>query len=332
MKKILIVTFMTMLAATSFAMDINDDMRAFAANMENCYGVSETEVLNWLSNAQYDETALRRMDSQTEAKPWTYYKPLFVTDMKSLKGLDFYMNHQTALMRAEKQYGVSRYVIAAILGVETDFGQYKLPHRAVDTLATLAFYYPRRASFFQNELKWLFLLADEEGSDPMDYASSYAGAVGMPQFMPSNIKKYGVDFDNDGRIDLVRSADDAIGSVARYLKAHGYKLGEPTAVMADLDGNSWDRYANKGAKPKYTVAELMKNGVIPQEAVDAGDKAALYSFPMSETTSENWLFFNNFYSITRYNPSVRYALAVVLLSRQIRTKVHYAEDCGILED
>ncbi len=328
MKTFIFVIIVTFLYSGAFALELTDDLRAFASNMETCYGVPKDKVEAWLQDASFDDTAIRRMDSQTESKKWGFYKPLFVTDKKALGGFEFYLDYEETLKKAEEQYGVSRYVITAILGVETDYGRYKLKHRALDTLATLAFNYPRRAAFFSRELTSLFILSDEENSDPSGYMSSYAGAVGLPQFMPSNIKRYGVDFDGDGKIDLVDSPEDAIASVARYLRAHGYKMNRPTAVDAGVEGKEWKKYAGRGMRPKFTVKELSEAGVMPSLNVRQNRKASFYELKLSDNESEYWLFFDNFYAITRYNPSIRYALAVTLLSFEIRSLVQDAASCG----
>ncbi|MGE4317557.1 MAG: lytic murein transglycosylase B [Deferribacterales bacterium] len=325
MKTFIFVIFTTFFCTGAFALDMTDDLRSFASNMETCYGVPEEKVESWLQNASFDSTAILRMDRQTESKKWGFYKPLFVTDKKALGGFEFYMDYEDALKRAEAEFGVSRYVITAILGVETDYGRFKLQHRALDTLATLAFYYPRRASFFSKELTSLFILSDEEDSDPSAYMSSYAGAVGLPQFMPSNIKRYGVDFDGDGKINLVDSPEDAIASIARYLRAHGYRMNRPTAVGAGVEGEEWKKYAGRGMRPKFTVKELSEAGVMPSLNVRQDRKASFYELKLSDDQSEYWLFFDNFYAITRYNPSIRYALAVTLLSFEIKSMVQDAD-------
>lgn len=314
MYKIIIILFSALFALNAQALELNNDLRTFAANMESCYGVSQDRVTEWLMGAQLDTLALSRMDRQTESKSWGYYKPLFVTEAKTRDGFAFYLENYDTLKRAEKQFGVSSYVITAILGVETDYGRFNLKHRAVDTLATLAFNYPRRAAFFSNELKHLFLMANEEDSDPTQVLSSYAGAVGLPQFMPSNIQKFGVDYDGDGKINLVTSKEDAIASIANYLKKSGFKAGHPIAVTAEVYGEEWKDYANKSLKPRYSAGELMLKGVIPSEDILPDKKASFYELKISDDISEYWLFFDNFYAVSRYNPSVRYALAVTLLA------------------
>lgn len=318
MFKIIIVLYLTICGASAYALELNNDLRSFAANMESCYGVPENKVTEWLMGAQFDALALSRMDRQTESRSWGYYKPLFVTENKSIGGYEFYLDNSETLQKVEKQFGVNRYVITAILGVETDYGRFGLKHRAIDTLTTLAFNYPRRAAFFSNELKKLFLLSHEEDTDPSLYLSSYAGAVGLPQFMPSNIGRYGVDFDGDGKIDIVSSKQDAIASIAKYLKSHGFKNDRKIAVQAEVAGEAWREYANKGMKPRFAVEKLLESGVIPYSDIPSETKASLYELKLSEDKSEYWLFLDNFYAITRYNPSVSYALAVTLLAFEIQ--------------
>jgi len=216
-----------------------------------------------------------------------------------------------------RSYGVDPYVVLAILGVETDFGTYRLPYRAMDALSTLAFYYPRRAKYFKQELEALMVYCYRNRMNPYNFKSSYAGAVGMPQFMPSNIKKYGVDFSGDRRVNLVKSGSDAIGSIGNYLKKHGWKRNRPIAVKARVWGDSWKKYSDKGFSKQYSIGFFKKQGVHPTVRVSSKEKGVLVSLE-GDKGIEHWILFHNFRMIMRYNPSVKYAMAVTLLSKYLQ--------------
>lgn len=328
MKKYLLFLLTMTLFARSEAFEINKDIHEFAANMESCYGVPASKVEWWLYGTDIKELALNRTAKPTEAKPWGEYKKLFITDDRIRGGLDFYLANEGDLIRAEHQFGVSRYVIAAILGVETNYGKYQLKLRAADMLATLAFNSPNRSAFFTKELQWLFIIADREDVDPLTYKGSYAGAIGYPQFMPSNFDSYGVDFDGDGKTDLVNSMTDAIGSVAKYLSGHRFIFGEPIAVQADVSGDTWQKYDSRSMRPSRPLKELTDNGIIPRGDFLPDTKATLYTLDGADG-KEYWIFFNNFYAISRYNPRVNYAMAVFSLSQEIEKAVDWANDEGV---
>jgi len=328
MKKYLLFLLAITVFARAEAFEINEDIHGFAANMESCYGVPAKKVEWWLYGTDIKELALNRTAKPTEAKPWGEYRKLFITDDRIRGGLDFYLANEDDLVRAERQFGVSRYVIAAILGVETNYGKYQLKLRAADMLATLAFNSPNRSAFFTKELQWLFIIADREDVDPLTYMGSYAGAIGYPQFMPSNFDKFGVDFDGDGKTDLVRSMPDAIGSVAKYLSAHRYSFGDPIAVQADVSGDTWQTYDARSMRPSKPLKELMDNGITPRGSFDPNMKATLYTLDGSDG-KEYWVFFNNLYAISRYNPRVNYAMAVFSLSQELEKAINWANEEGV---
>ena len=189
-----------------------------------------------MKRAKKTDDVISLMDRQAERKPWKKYKPNFINKNKIKKGVAFAKRYPKTLAKAKRIYGVDPSVIVAILGVETDYGTYALSHRAMDALFTLAFYYPRRAAYFKNELAALMVYAYRNKLDPFNLKSSYAGAVGMPQFMPSNIMKFGREFSGDGRINIFKSGADSIGSIANYLNKHGWQKDEPLAVKVYTKG------------------------------------------------------------------------------------------------
>ncbi len=284
--------------------------------MEQKHGFKSAYIIEKLKEAELKERTIELMDRQLKKTPWHVYKKRMITDKRKERGVKFYREYPNTLRRAEVKYGVTSEVIAAILGIETNYGDYVLKHSALDALATLSFHYPRRAAYFKGELEHLFVFSRKNGIDPADVLSSYAGAVGIPQFMPSNVSKYGVDFGGNGNMDLIGSKPDAIGSIAKYLKNHGWERNKPIAVKAYVRGNGYKKFLGKGIKPKYSVRDMERNGIRPSLWVDPSLKGALITLE-KKRGSEYWIVFQNFYAITRYNHSINYAMAVTILSKHI---------------
>lgn len=288
--------------------------------------LSKTQILEWLSHAQFQPDIIERISRPYEVKPWYEYWPIFVTDKRAKEGAEFWNQNQAALAQAEAAYGVPPEIIIAIIGVETRYGRQTGNYSALDALATLAFGYPKRAAFFRKELESFLLLAQNEKWNPLDIKASYAGAIGQPQFMPSSYRNFAVDFDSDGKKDLLNSAADAIGSVAAYFKAHGWKNGEPIAFPVHLKTTDTASLSQKDLlPPKYTVTQLIQKGVQPDVfGIPESHKAALLE--LEETGSKAyWLGFKNFYVITQYNHSIHYAMAVYQLSQKIN-QLHHQKD------
>jgi membrane-bound lytic murein transglycosylase B len=190
-------------------------------------------------------------------------------------------------------------------------------HRVLDALTTLAFDYPKRAAFFREELEHYLLLGRERSTNIFNIKGSYAGAIGIPQFMPSSYRRYAVDFDNDGKVDLSGSTADAIGSVANYLKSYGWEAEQSIAVPAVVNGPDYRDILYTGKPPIYTIEEIRKWGVAPRAPAPGSREATLIELE-NKGGNEHWLGFNNFYVITRYNRSVNYAMCVLQLAEEIR--------------
>jgi membrane-bound lytic murein transglycosylase B len=251
-----------------------------------------------------------------EAKPWYQYRPIFLTRQRIRGGVRFWERHKEALRRAEAKYGVPPQVIVAIIGVETRYGRHMGNYRVLDALATLAFDYPARGSFFRSELEQYLLMTREEQIDPLKMKGSYAGAMGQPQFIASSFRSYAVDFDGDGRRDLWDSEVDVIGSVANYFKRHGWVRGGPIAVPVQVSGKRFRTILEKGIKPSTQLGQFRKLGIsVPR---DYGNKteASLIELEVKDG-NKYWAGMNNFYVITRYNHSALYAMAVYQLSEEI---------------
>ncbi len=295
--------------------DFDQALREFADEMEKKHGFERSWLDSLLSKATYRQSIIDAIRRPYEAKPWFQYRPLFVTRARTEMGADFWENNNSLLERARAEYGVPPEIIVAIIGVETRYGNNTGSHYVLDALSTLAFGYPERASFFRGQLEHFLLLQREEGIDGSGMKSSYAGALGMPQFIPSSYRNYAVDFDGDGVRDLNNVAD-AIGSVGNYFKQHGWESGGPVAVPARATGKDYEIYTNFELKPNVSVGELSDANVTTEESFSPELQTTLLQFDAGDK-EELWLGFHNFYVITRYNHSALYAMAVYQLSREV---------------
>ena len=300
------------------------------------------ELIEAFQRAQHRPAIIKAITLPSTTRPWSEYRASFVNDKRINGGVEFWLKHEAALLRAEKEYGVPQEIIIAVIGVETIYGQLAGGFRTLDALMTLAFDFPRRAPFFRSELEHYLLLAREQGWELLKVPSSYAGAIGIPQFMPSNYRKIAVDFNGDGKIDLVNDSADAIGSVANYLKQYGWLRGEPVAILtqprgvdAADTGNGLHKIAASSVGATQTLAAWSHAGVHPatgsltsgisisNSALSKnvlGEKSAqLLEFTLTEG-SESWLAFKNFQVITLYNNSNFYAMTVHQLAEEIRAK------------
>jgi membrane-bound lytic murein transglycosylase B len=263
------------------------------------------------------------------AKNWTAYRDRFIEPKRVEAGLAFWAEHEAALARAEATYGVPASIVIGILGVETFYGRITGGFKVLDALATLAFDFPaahpraaERQAFFRSELAEFLKLCRENGLDAGEVRGSYAGALGWPQFMPSSWRQHAVDFDGDGRVDLIASADDAIGSVAHYLSEYGWKPGQPThyGVKLPADPITRRRLLAPDIKPTFSATDLVEAGADPDDAGrnHAGPLAVieLQNGPHQPTTT--LLGTENFWVVTRYNWSAYYALAVIELGRAVQ--------------
>lgn len=294
------------------------DVSAFIQEMVAKHGFDAGELRALFNRAQVQPEIITRMTRPAEAKPWHAYRKIFLTPQRIQGGTAFWNSHQQALTRAAAQYDVDPQTIVAIIGVETLYGSNTGRFKVLEALTTLAFDYPKRAVFFRKELENFLLLTREEGIDPLSLNGSYAGAMGLAQFMPSSYRAYAVDFNGDGHRNLWGDPEDAIGSVANYLSKHGWRRGALIALPAQVSDDRYRALVSSGTtRPSHSIQELTQNGVIPQQPADAGAFAMLLELE-GEYAPEYWLGFNNFFVITRYNRSPLYAMAVYQLGEQIR--------------
>ncbi|MCB1857335.1 MAG: lytic murein transglycosylase B [Gammaproteobacteria bacterium] len=288
----------------------------FIAEMQANHGFDREQLQLLMDKATYRQAIIDAISRPAEGKSWREYRPIFVTESRSRQGVEFWDANADLLARAEAEYGVPPEIIVAIIGVETRYGQHLGSYPVLDSLSTLAFGYPKRGKFFRGELTEFMLLSREETIDMTSAMGSYAGALGMPQFIPSSYRAYAVDFDADGRRDLWQSSADVIGSVASYFKRHGWSPGHPVTTRASGVESRHQSYLDAGMKPSIKVAELRRAGIKPDSEVTENDLASLIALE-GEDGMEYWLGLHNFYVITRYNHSNLYAMAVYQLSQEI---------------
>ena len=296
----------------------------FISQQSKELGIEQQQLKQLLAQANVNEDVLAAIQRPWEAKPWYQYYPIFLTDKRRAAGVRFWQAHQDELERAAQQFGVPERIIVAIIGIETFYGEYLGKYSVLDTLYTLGFYYPPRSSFFSSELAEYFSLAAEQGWDITQPVGSYAGAMGYGQFISSSYRHYAVDFDGDGKRDLINNTTDAIGSVANYFAEHRWQAGAPVAYQPKQD-QDWAAVASKGMKPDTTIAQLRDQGyqIDKQYADDLAVKVLAFE---TEKGQEYWLGFDNFYSITRYNHSPLYAMVAYQLSEQIASAYENSDD------
>ncbi|HED15751.1 MAG TPA: lytic murein transglycosylase B [Gammaproteobacteria bacterium] len=296
-----------------------EDVQAFIGNMVSKHGFKRSQLEGLFAAIEPKPGIIESISHPAEAKPWYKYRPIFIQESRITGGVDFWNKHVNILERAEKQYGVPAEIIVAIIGVETRYGHYTGRHKVFESLVTLGFDYPKRGRFFRNELSQYLILTREEGIDPLSLKGSYAGAMGMPQFISSSYRRYAVDFDGDGKRDLHNNISDVIGSVANYFKVHGWQAGDPVISRATVAANARIAVIPDSLKPALTLEELKRLGVTSTNSVTGNPKASLISLEQPNAM-EYWLGFKNFYVITRYNHSPLYAMAAYQLAELIRSR------------
>jgi membrane-bound lytic murein transglycosylase B len=238
------------------------DVKSFIAQMVDQHSFKKRQLRKLLGAAQSQPAILEAMDRPAEkAKMWYEYRPIFLSERRISEGTEFWLAHRQELDRASVRSGVAPEYLAAILGVETYYGRLTGSYRVLDALATLAFDYPARAKFFKDELEQFLLLTREMKLDPLTVKGSYAGAMGAPQFMPSNYRRYAVDADADGRIDLWTNWWDVCASVGNYLKEHGWNAGEPILSEASVDADKSTDLDGRKLSLTETVESLKAKGV-----------------------------------------------------------------------
>lgn len=293
-----------------------DEVNNFIEYMSEKHEFSKSELKNLFDQAEYQEKVVRIMNRQPEGTmTWGRYKGIMINDSRISAGKEFIESYGNELKRAEDIYGVPAEIIASIIGIETRYGRIKGNTRVIDSLSTLAFDYPRRAKFFKIQLEEFLLLSREEKFNPEEIKGSIAGAMGYGQFMPDSYRNYAVDFDKDGVRDILNNPVDAIGSVANFLNKKGkWKPNTPVAIKARAVNQVKD--FKSSFKPYMTDIELSKLGLEPIEQIPGNLKFVPISLDANEGY-EYWLGFNNYNSLSRYNRSKLYVMAVFEFSNEL---------------
>lgn len=303
--------------ATSYAN--RAEVRSFIEEMVERHAFDRRQLEILFARAHFQAPIVKAMDPQPAGKrSWEAYRARFVNPRNVEEGVQFWRDNRGSLARAEVTYGVPQEIIVAIIGIETRYGRNAGSWRVIDALSTLAFDYPRRAAFFRSELEQFLIYARESSLDAASIRGSFAGAVGIPQFMPGSYRRFAVDFDGDGRRDLFGSTMDAIGSVANFLREHGWVPGEPTALPATIEGQDHRRLLQAGIRPTVPAGTLGEHGVRTLEILPPERPVALVELESPERPSVYYVGLANFYAITRYNQSSFYAISVIELAHALR--------------
>jgi membrane-bound lytic murein transglycosylase B len=292
--------------------------------MVTTHQFDESELNELFQAVEIKEDILKKISSPAESLPWYKYRKIFITEARINNGVKFWQENESALTAVEQLTGIPAEIIIAIIGVETSYGQKTGNYRVIDALSTLAFTYPPRSKFFLSELENFLLLCREEHINPLEPVGSYAGAMGMPQFMPSSFRAYAADFDNDSHRDIWHNKGDVIASVANYFVKHQWQAGQAIAIPVEATGENYKTALTKGLKPDLRLSELESLNLKISRSLPLNTKVKLLAFeqePKGQKPGEElWAGLDNFYVITRYNHSPLYAMAVYQLSQSILNK------------
>jgi membrane-bound lytic murein transglycosylase B len=295
-----------------------DEVRNFIDAMSSRHGFSAAELNAVFERVVFSDAVIEAISRPAEVLPWHQYRTIFLGRDRISQGVAFWRKHAAALRRAEEQFGVPAELLVAIIGVETRFGKIRGKYTVIDALSTLAFDYPKRSAFFLSELEHYLLLTREQGFDPLMLKGSYAGAMGIPQFVPSSYRHFAIDFDGDGSIDIWDNPVDAIGCVGNYIRRHGWRTGAAVVVPARVEGDNYKNLVTGELKPSHTAEEMQRHDVTTASDLPEGTLVKLLVLDNGDQY-EYWLGLENFYVITRYNHSAHYAMAVFQLAEAIRS-------------
>ncbi|MCO6526325.1 MULTISPECIES: lytic murein transglycosylase B [Snodgrassella] len=310
-------------ALTDSGIDLlsRSDVNRFIDNEVKHEHYSRVELENFFRQVRYRPSIIRGMDKPGTSLPWYTFVQNNANNIRISSGNVFWQNNAEVIQAVSKHYGVAPQLLVAIVGIETNYGATMGTYRIADALTTLGYHYPRRAEYFQRELAEFLQLVYEEKQDPFNFKGSYAGAMGMPQFMPSSFRQYAVDWDGDGHRDIWRNTGDALASVANYMKQHGWQSDAPIAVPVAMQITpQLQQIIDEPTALKYTAGQLRQLGVIIPAQIGNQEKGILYRLEKSSGKYDYWFGLNNFYTIWQYNHSRHYVAAV----RQIANGLSYS--------
>ncbi len=319
MKRILLLLFVS-IPGLLFAQVDKSEVEAFAKTFASENNRSVDEIIGILEKAEFQQEIIDKISRPAEGTmTWNRYRKIFMTEKRIDAGVEFWQEHKETLDAISLESGVPQEIICGIIGVETFFGRIKGSYRVLDALYTLGFGYPRRAKFFKSELAKYLILADLESLDIEEVKGSYAGAMGYSQFMPSSYIAYAKSYEENGTRDLMNSPEDAMASVANYLKVHRWRKNEPITSKATLT-REITGLRKQARKPKNKVSDYTAIGFEPAEKLADNLDATMVILKSGEE-KEHWFGLFNFYVITRYNHSPMYAMAVHQLGSAIKEKI-----------
>jgi membrane-bound lytic murein transglycosylase B len=293
------------------------DFKAFIDKMVTVHHFDRSKLIDIFKTVKPVPQVIANIKHPLEKETWKLYQRVFINDNYIQEGAAFRKEWHKTLVKAEKKYGVPGSIIIATLGVETKYGTHSGGFRVLDSLSNLSFTGQRRAPFFQEELRHFLLLCRENHLDPLQVQGSYAGAIGAPQFMPSSYRYFAASFKNKPYIDIINNKQDAIASIGRYYKEHGWKNPNLVAIPATVEGDNYLKLTKPdGSLVTFSSSELSQYQITPQRKIPKGYKLQLIELE-GQNGKEYWLVFDDFNVIKRYNPSNLYAMAVFQLSRRI---------------
>ncbi|VAX01252.1 Membrane-bound lytic murein transglycosylase B [hydrothermal vent metagenome] len=319
-KLVMFASVFNLIAINSLsALELDDPklLQSFINDMTVKHQFDAQYLIKLFEKTKKHQSILDAIARPAEGKPWYDYRPIFVTEKRIKGGIAFYKKNNSILKLAFEKYGVPSEIVVSIIGVETRYGGNVGSYPVIDSLSTLAFAYPPRSKFFKSELEHFLLMTRDEKINPLEQVGSYAGAMGMPQFMPSSFREYAIDFDADGKRDLWTNRYDVIGSVSNYFIRHGWKKDQPIASKVKVYGNRFNKLLSKSMKPQWSQKDLLLHGVALPEDLPKDIKGSFMRFETKDGP-EYWVGWTNFYVITRYNHSILYAMSVFQLSEYIR--------------
>ena len=297
-------------------------VKAFIHNMVQQYNFSEQQLNTIFNKSKFISAVIPSIQHPYEEKPWYIYKNRLVNQKRILLGVDYWQRHDKALRYAEKKYGVPASIIVAIVGIESLYGQAHMKYPVLDTLITLSFAYPPRATFFQDELKHYLLLTRTLNIDPTSIYGSYAGAIGLPQFMPSSYRNFAIAYSDNNKLgDLMNDNDDVVVSIANYLHHFGWQKNEAVAAPAIVNGHKYQKVLSDQLTPIFTIKRLKHYGIKPTCKLPSNIKATLIQLQNSDNY-EYWLGLANFYVISHYNNNKQYVMAVYQLALALQHRYY----------
>lgn len=298
----------------------NPEVIEFIQQMSTKHGFDQSTLSASFENQRPDNRIIRIMaPAPTQLTPnWIAYRERFVNSRRINRGVQFWDAYTDTLERASREYGIPQEIIVAIIGVETEYGRNMGSFNVLNALASIGFYGERRREFFQGELEQYLLLARDNAMDLSSTRGSFAGALGIPQFMPSSQRRWGVDFDGNNKVDLIHSPIDAIGSVANFLKSHGWQKDEVAVIPVTAPQPLPAPFEKVDVKPGIPLAQYRDAGFVFASPLRDGTQATLVTLTSPHAATQHWLGLNNYYVITRYNRSAAYAMSVIELGEAVR--------------